>query len=282
VPSHQFSLSLIDHKVAESLIQQRAEDGYINATQLCNAAGKRWYNFHRLETTGKFLRALEAKTQIRVLDLVQEVRAGTPDGVPSTWVHPKVALHLAQWLSADFAVQVTEWVHDWMTGKLTPSKLPYHIERHMLNYHKIPTGYFSVLQEMTNRLVAPMEAQGYRLPESMMPDIAHGRMLCKFLRERRGVDTDALPVYLHTFPDGREVEANLYPVQFLGDFLQLLSTEWFPTKAVEYFKQRDPQALAALDKMLMLENSAPVKKRTPRGQFLPRARSAGRPALPPN
>lgn len=37
-----------------------------------------------------------------------------------TYVHPKVAIHLAQWLSPKFAVFVTEVVFDWMSGR--PSK----------------------------------------------------------------------------------------------------------------------------------------------------------------
>lgn len=259
--SHQLSLTLIAHKVQDSIVEQRAADGYINATAMCKAAGKAMADYTRLGTTKDYLAELSADMGIPMSDLIQSVRGGDPRSQGS-WVHPHVALHLAQWLSPKFAVQVSKWVHDWMSGKLTPQKLPYHLERHMLNYHKIPTGYFSVLQEMTNRLVAPMEAQGYRLPEHLMPDISHGKMLCKFLREKKGVDTTKLAVYIHTFPDGREVEANLYPVEYLGDFLKLLAEEWFPHKAVTYFKQRDPDALLALDKMLLIESSAPTKKKS--------------------
>ena len=102
-----------------------------------------------------------------------------------------------------------------------------------------------------------MEAQGYRLPENLMPDISHAKMLCKFLRDERGVDTSQLPTYTHTFPDGREVDANLYPVEYLGDFLKLLTEEWFPFKAAGYFKTRDPLALGALDKILLLTATPP-------------------------
>src|SRR5256885_1125473 len=109
-PQHQLSLQLIRHNVNGGVIEQRASDGYVNATQLCAIAGKRWHNYVRNETTGHFLRALAAKTRISVMELNQEVRSA--DGVPSTWVHPKVAIHLAQWLSADFAVQVSEWIYD--------------------------------------------------------------------------------------------------------------------------------------------------------------------------
>ena len=99
MPKHQYSLALIQHQMNNAVIAQRESDGYINATDLCKAAGKRWYNYVRNENTGHFLRALEAKTQIRASELIQEVNVA---GVASTWVHPKVAIHLAQ---SKFGVQ---------------------------------------------------------------------------------------------------------------------------------------------------------------------------------
>lgn len=254
MPSHQYSLSLISHKVQDSIIEQRSEDGYINATAMCKAAGKLMADYNRLSTTKAFLEELSADMGIPISQLIQVLRPGG-DGLQGTWVHPQVSTHLAQWLSPKFAVQVSKWVHEWLSGKSVRTKFPPHIERHMLNYHKVPAGYFSVLQEMTNRLVAPMEAQGYILPAAMMPDIPQAKMLCKHLREKHNIDTSTLEKYTHTFPDGREVQANLYPVEYLGDFATLMAKEWMPTKAVEYFKKRDPLALQALDKMLMLTAS---------------------------
>lgn len=259
MPSHQYSLSLIAHQVQNSIVEQRASDGYINATAMCKAAGKLMADYRRLGSTDAFLQALEADMGIPISALVQSVKGGDP-ALQGTWVHPQVAIHMAQWLSPQFAVQVSKWVFDWMSGKAAPAKRAYHIERHMLNFSKVPNGYFSVLQEMTMRLVAPMEAQGYILPERMMPDITYGKMLCKFLREKRGIDTDTLPVYLHEFPDGRIVEAKLYPVEHLGDFQRLLAEEWFPKCAADYFKSRDPAALAALDKLMLIGYAKPTSK----------------------
>lgn len=249
--SHQYNLPLIQHEVNNSVIEQRKDDGYINATALCAVAGRRWHNYVRNETTGHFLRALEAKTRIRVSDLIQEVRSES--GTASTWVHPKVAIHLAQWLSADFAVQVSEWVYEWMSGNRQPSRtqLPYHIERHMLNLSSVPAGYFSVLQEMTFMLIGPLDNQGYQLPERMVPDISMGKFLCKHLRDKLGIDTDTLPVYLHRYPDGRTVEAKIYPNQYLAEFRRIIQEEWLPKKAAEYFKDRDPAALPYLDKVVI-------------------------------
>ena len=252
MPSHQLSLTLIPHKVAESIVDQRASDGYINATAMCKAAGKQFNEYTSRTSTKEFLDELSPETGIPVSGLIQVLKGGTPE-LQGSWVHPQVAIHLAQWVSAKFAVQVSKWVFDWISGKGQPAKLPFHLERHMINAHKVPNGYFSVLQEMTMRLVAPMEAQGYRLPEKLMPDISHGRMLCKFLRERHGIDTDSLFKYVHTFPDGH-----------LGEFLKLLAEDWFPNQAAAYFKKRDPVALIALDKILLIAHTAQPAAPQPR------------------
>lgn len=250
MPNHQYSLSLISHQVQNSIVEQRASDGYINATAMCKAANKMFGHYSENESTKAFLKALEADIGIPTSQLIQILRGGNV--VQGTWVHPQVAIHLAQWLSPQFAVQVSKWVFDWMSGKGQPAKLPYHLERHLMNQNKIPLGYFSVLQEMTNFLVGPMEANGYRLPEKCMPDISHAKLLCKHLRDACGVDTNALPKYSHEFPDGRVVQANLYPVDFLGAFRRLMAEVWMPQHAAAYFKTRDPAALPALDKILML------------------------------
>lgn len=255
--NHQYSLQLIAHQVHDSIVQQRADDGYINATALCQAAGKRWHNYVRNENTGHFLRALESKTRISVSLLIQQLTSA--DGVHSTWVHPKVAIHLAQWLSAEFAVQVSEWVYDWMNGGVKPvhgsTQLPYHLRRHMLNVGKVPTTHFSILQEMTNTLIAPMEVRGYTLPEHLMPDISQGRMFCKFLRDELGIDTDELPTYTHEFENRPAVEAKLYPIEYLAAFRRYISEVWLPQRAEGYFKERDPSALPSLDQLVRLTHS---------------------------
>lgn len=253
MPTHQLSLTLITHKVRDAIVEQRAADGYINATAMCKAADRKIAKYIENAGTTEFLEELSADVRIRTSELMQVQKGGDPS-LQGTWVHPQVAIHLAQWLSPKFAVQVSKWVMDWMSGKGRPAKLPYHLERHMLNLHRIPSGYFSVLQEMTNFLVAPMEINGFRLPENVMPDISQALMLCKHLRERHGIDTTKLRKYRHAFPDGREVEANLYPNAVLADFRKLMDEVWMPQRAQGYFKSKAPDALPALDKILLLGN----------------------------
>lgn len=254
MPNHQYSLALINHKVENSVIEQRASDGYINATAMCKAADRRIAKYLENDTTQDYLQELSSDVRIRTSELVQVIKGGEPH-LQGTWVHPQVAIHLAQWLSPKFSVQVSKWVYDWMSGKGQPKtepNLPYHLRRHMLNIGKVPPTHFSILQEMTNTLVAPLEAQGYTLPESLMPDISQGRMFCKFAREQLGIDTDALPTYLHEFDGRGSVEAKLYPLQHLSAFREYIVNVWMPKRAAGYFKERDPSALPALDKMLRI------------------------------
>lgn len=98
---------------------QRKEDGYINATALCNSANKSIGSYLRNQTTQEFLKELEAVMQIRITELVQVKQGGEPH-LQGSWVHPQVAVNLAQWLSPKFAVQVSKWVNNWVVSKQTP------------------------------------------------------------------------------------------------------------------------------------------------------------------
>ncbi|MBT3070822.1 KilA-N domain-containing protein [Rhodomicrobium sp. Az07] len=246
---------MIPHTLEGEIINQRIKDGYVNATAMCKAAGKRFFDYHRLDTTQAFLDALFSEAGIPASEQIQTVKGGFPDQ-QGTWVHPKVAIHLAQWLSARFAVQVTTWVYDWMSRGIQPTRapLPFHLERYVLNYQNVPRGYFSVLTEMTIALIAPLEMEGYTLPERMWPDISEGRMFAKWLRDR-GFEPNGLPTYTHLFADGRKpVQARAYPEYLLPDFRAHFRNIWLPLRAAEYFRERDKAALTYLPKLLPAPN----------------------------
>jgi hypothetical protein len=104
-----------------SLITElRLSDGYINATQMCGSATlaegveKKFADFNRLQGTSNYIEALSHKVDIPIYQLVQ-----VGSGGQSTFVHPKLAIYLAQWCSADFAVEVSELVFRYLTGELT-------------------------------------------------------------------------------------------------------------------------------------------------------------------
>jgi hypothetical protein len=161
-------------------------------------------------------------------------------------------------LSPKFAVKVSKWVMDWLSGKRPQNNLPYHLRRYLANTKNVPHGYFSVLQEMNIALVAPLEQQGYIIPEDVVPDISEGIMFAGWLK-RQGVDTDKMPTYRHRYEDGRVVSAKLYPLKYLVAFREHILKVWLPKKAKEYFETRDTQALPYLNRILQF-NSAEIVK----------------------
>lgn len=146
--------------------------------------------------------------------------------------------------------------HKGYYGKIDRSQLPNFITRYKDNYHKLPNDHFSVISEMFARLYIELEKVGYSIPDKgiagkqLMPDISVGRGFAKFLKENKAEYFDTHKTYLHTFPDGREVEANMYHIDCLPLFIRYINEKWIPENAVSYFKERDPLALDYLPKIL--------------------------------
>lgn len=248
----QFALALIPHEIEGKLIHQRASDGYINATAMCQSVGKLINDYSRLKSTNEFLIELSADTGIPVSDLVQSFKGGSSQN-QGTWVHPDIAVNLAQWLSPKFAVQVSKWVREWMTGGSATAALPAHLKRYMVNRGKIPHTHFSILNEITFNLVAPLEEAGYTLPANMVPDISQGRIFSKWLRDNKGIEPAEFPSYQHEYPDGRIFDARLYPNEYLAEFKQHFNEVWLPKHAPKYFKTRDVKALSLITTILLPE-----------------------------
>jgi len=254
----ELEFPLIKHIEEGEIIYQRIQDGYVNATAMCRACNRVFNNWYRLPATKAFLEELSSETRIRVSGLVHVIKGGVPN-LQGTWVHPQVAMNLGQWASPKFAVAVSKWVFDWLSGKTPKSELPYHLKRYMLNMRRIPADHFSVLQEMTLVLIAPLEQQGYTLPSNMVPDISQGLIFAQWLRDQ-GVNTDEMPTYWHKYEDGREVEAKMYPAKYLHAFREHVAKIWMPERSTKYFTKRDKKALPYLNKILQL--NAPVKPKT--------------------
>jgi uncharacterized protein (DUF983 family) len=237
----QLQLALIPHQVENTVIHQRALDGYVNATAMCEACGKKLNHYLSNKTAQEFLTELSSVTGIPVTGLVVIKQGGIP-AEQGTWVHPDVAINLGQWCSPKSAVAVSKWVREWMSGKFAQT-LPCHLTRYLANMSEVPHTHFSMLNELTLNLIAPLEINGYTLPENLVPDISEGRMFSQWLRTARGIDPSTFPSYPHRYTDGRVVMARLYPMSVLEDFRRHFHEVWVPTKMIPYFKTRDPKAL---------------------------------------
>ena len=204
-------------------------------------------------------------TGIPVAELIQRVMGGTPE-IQGTWVHPRVAIHMAQWLSPEFSVHVSGWVFEWLGGQSSQhSRLPDHVRRYLVNRPKIPATHFSMLDQMTLKLLAALEDQRYILPGRLMPDIALGRMFSKWLRDQ-GRDPDSFPTYDHQFLDHRPVVlARLYPNELLTAFNLQLDAWLRDGSARKYFGDRDAAAIEPLSRVLAAL-PAPSCSPTPRSK----------------
>ena len=242
----------IEHEVDGSVIPQRPIDGYINATLLCQRAGKSIGHYNSAAQTKAFLNALSADIGIPISGLVRTVKGGNDKLAQGTWVHPQVAVHLGQWLSPAFAVKVSKWVYDWISGNVQ-SYMPQHVKRYIRNKAKIPHTHFSMLNEIYLNFLAPLEDYGIMPPDKMMPDISTGKMFSGFLRSK-GIDPDQFPYYEHEFVDGSRptVRARLYPIELLPDFRKYFNETWLPNKSESYLKKNFPKALPHVKRILKL------------------------------
>ena len=99
-------------------IEHREEDGYINVTNLCKAGDKLFKNWKKTQKTKAFLQVLSRSVLIGT-DLLIKTQTGGLNENRGTWVHPQVAINIAQWISPSFDVKVSGWVYEiMMTGKV--------------------------------------------------------------------------------------------------------------------------------------------------------------------
>jgi hypothetical protein len=94
-------------------IRVRETDGYIHASDMCKVGGKkRWNDYIRLTSTKEFLYELSIALETSTSLLIQSKKGNAKAGA-GTWVHPRIATHLAQWISPEFAVKITGWIEHW-------------------------------------------------------------------------------------------------------------------------------------------------------------------------
>jgi hypothetical protein len=99
------------------IIESRDEDGYIDVTNLCTAGKKKFKHWNSLSKTKAFLKELSSTVGIPTVELIKQNSGG--NGERHTWVHPQVAINIAQWISPQFDVKVSAWVLEvMMTGKV--------------------------------------------------------------------------------------------------------------------------------------------------------------------
>ena len=98
------------------------EDGYINITVLCKANNKLYSNWKKSQQAEEQIHALEHVLRIGRTELIQSITGGNSK-LQGTYVHRRLGLLIASWISPYFAIQVASWIEELLiTGQVTLGK----------------------------------------------------------------------------------------------------------------------------------------------------------------
>jgi hypothetical protein len=94
-------------------LEYRKEDGFINVTNLFKAGNKYFKIWNKNNKTKEFLDTLSSTTKIISDNLIKNSSGDKlENSINEIWVHPQVAINIAQWISPEFDNLVTMWIHD--------------------------------------------------------------------------------------------------------------------------------------------------------------------------
>ena len=116
---NEFDNKPINLILNNQIIQFREIDNYINATQLCKAGGKKLNDWIRLDYVKELINVIACEAGIPASQLIDSKKGNSFNFKQGSWIHPDLAIQLAQWISPQFAFQVSKWVRQlFTTGKV--------------------------------------------------------------------------------------------------------------------------------------------------------------------
>ena len=122
------------------------EDGFVNATNLCKAGNKHFKHWYENKQTKELIDALVLKVGIPAIKLIDSTK-GRYGG---SWIHPDLAVQLAQWISPMFSLQVSSWVRELaLTGSvsLREEKTSTELLRLQKDYMKLEKNHSKLLEK---------------------------------------------------------------------------------------------------------------------------------------
>ena len=115
--------------------------GYVNATQMCKACGKAWADYAKIDSTKTYWDALSADMNLCISALIISIKGGNNKQVQGTWVHPEIAIDLAQWVSVEFRIWANRTLKKVISEQIPQTAIA------------PPTGLFAPIAEQTTSLL---------------------------------------------------------------------------------------------------------------------------------
>lgn len=108
-------LSLFGNPFQSLINDNTRDDEWVNATKWCQHYNKDWYEFSRSKETKAFIKAIEQKFGNGNFPVSKKERNGKQWIM---WIHPLLAIKLAEWLDPEFDVYVKETFKAYLDGDI--------------------------------------------------------------------------------------------------------------------------------------------------------------------
>jgi hypothetical protein len=122
----------------------RKSDSFVNATLMCKAGEKKFASWYRLDSTKDLIKELENELKADVQN------GGNNKNAQGSWIHPDLAVQLAQWISPVFSLKVSKWIRELaLTGSvsLKNEKTSQELLELQKDYKKLTINHTKILEK---------------------------------------------------------------------------------------------------------------------------------------
>lgn len=102
-----------------------SDDGWLHATKIAERFGKKPAHWLELDSTKEYIRKLSARmaeSNVGKSDISLVVTRRGNSKASGTWLHPKLAVKFARWLSVDFEIWCDEQIDALLRGEHAASR----------------------------------------------------------------------------------------------------------------------------------------------------------------